>query len=29
VIGPTRMEYNRVIPIVDLTARMLSQALSN
>lgn len=29
VIGPTRMEYNRVIPVVDLTARMLTQALSN
>ena len=29
VIGPTRMEYNRVIPIVDVTARMLSSALSS
>jgi len=28
VIGPTRMAYNRVIPIVDVTARMLSSALS-
>ena len=28
VIGPTRMAYERVIPIVDLTARMLSQALA-
>ena len=27
VIGPTRMAYERVIPIVDLTARMLSSAL--
>jgi len=27
VIGPTRMAYERVIPIVDLTARMLSVAL--
>ncbi len=27
VIGPTRMSYERVIPIVDITARMLSQAL--
>ncbi len=27
VIGPTRMAYERVIPIVDVTARMLSQAL--
>jgi heat-inducible transcriptional repressor len=28
VIGPTRMAYERVIPIVDITAKMLSQALS-
>lgn len=28
VIGPTRMAYEKVIPIVDVTARMLSQALS-
>ncbi|MGI4860292.1 MAG: heat-inducible transcriptional repressor HrcA [Janthinobacterium lividum] len=28
VIGPTRMAYQRVIPIVDITARLLSQALS-
>lgn len=28
VIGPTRMSYDRVIPIVDVTARMLSSALS-
>jgi len=27
VIGPTRMAYERVIPIVDVTARMLSTAL--
>lgn len=27
VIGPTRMAYDRVIPIVDITARMLSNAL--
>lgn len=27
VIGPTRMAYERVIPIVDVTARMLSLAL--
>lgn len=27
VIGPTRMAYERVIPIVDVTARMLSSAL--
>lgn len=29
VIGPTRMAYERVIPIVDVTARMLSLALSS
>ena len=29
VIRPTRMAYERVIPIVDITARMLSSALSN
>ena len=28
VIGPTRMAYNRVIPIVDLTARLLGNALN-
>jgi heat-inducible transcriptional repressor len=28
VIGPTRMAYERVIPIVDVTAKLLSQALS-
>jgi heat-inducible transcriptional repressor len=28
VIGPTRMAYERVIPIVDLTARLLSNAMS-
>ena len=28
VIGPTRMAYERVIPIVDVTARMLSSALT-
>jgi heat-inducible transcriptional repressor len=27
VIGPTRMPYERVIPVVDITARMLSAAL--
>jgi heat-inducible transcriptional repressor len=27
VIGPTRMAYERVIPIVDVTARLLSAAL--
>lgn len=27
VIGPTRMAYNRVIPIVDITAQILSKAL--
>jgi heat-inducible transcriptional repressor len=29
VIGPTRMSYERVIPIVDLTARMLTSALNS
>ena len=28
VIGPTRMAYERVIPIVEITARLLSSALS-
>ena len=28
VIGPARMAYERVIPIVDVTARLLSSALS-
>ena len=28
VIGPTRMAYERVTPIVDITARLLSNALS-
>ena len=28
VIGPTRMAYERVIPIVDLTARLVSSALT-
>ena len=29
VIGPTRMAYDQVIPIVDITARLLSNALSS
>ncbi|MDO6384874.1 MULTISPECIES: heat-inducible transcriptional repressor HrcA [Uliginosibacterium] len=29
VIGPQRMAYERVIPIVDITARLLSSALSS
>jgi heat-inducible transcriptional repressor len=29
VIGPTRMAYERVIPIVDITAKLLSSALSS
>jgi len=29
VIGPTRMDYGRVIPLVDLTAREISRALSD
>ncbi len=28
VIGPTRMAYERVIPIVDLTAKLLSNAMT-
>jgi heat-inducible transcriptional repressor len=28
VIGPTRMAYERVIPIVDITAKLLSNVLS-
>ena len=27
VIGPTRMAYDRVVPIVEVTARLLSSAL--
>ena len=29
VIGPTRMAYERVIPIVDLTAKLLGAALNS
>jgi heat-inducible transcriptional repressor len=29
VIGPTRMAYERVIPIVDITAKLISSALSH
>jgi heat-inducible transcriptional repressor len=29
VIGPTRMAYERVIPIVDITSKLLSSALSS
>ncbi|WP_282099368.1 hypothetical protein [Deefgea sp. CFH1-16] len=29
VIGPTRMAYDRVIPIVNITAQLLSSALSH
>lgn len=29
VVGPTRMAYDRVIPIVDVTARLLSEALNS
>jgi len=28
VIGPTRMAYERIIPIVDLTAKLLSNAMT-
>ena len=27
VIGPTRMDYKDVIPVVDITARLLSAAM--
>jgi heat-inducible transcriptional repressor len=29
IIGPTRMAYERVIPIVDMTAKLLSAALNS
>lgn len=29
VVGPTRMQYDKVIPIVDITAKMLSSALDS
>ena len=29
VIGPTRMAYDRVIPVVDLTAKLLGAALNS
>lgn len=29
VVGPTRMAYQRVIPVVDMTARMLGEALQH
>jgi len=29
VIGPTRMAYQRVIPVVDATARLLSAVLAS
>jgi heat-inducible transcriptional repressor len=29
VIGPTRMAYERIIPIVDITAKLLSNALTH
>jgi len=28
VIGPTRMAYERVIPIVDMTAKLMDRALA-
>jgi heat-inducible transcriptional repressor len=28
VVGPTRMAYERIVPIVDITAKLLSNALS-
>jgi heat-inducible transcriptional repressor len=29
VIGPTRMAYERVIPIVDVTAKLVGRALKS
>ena len=29
LVGPTRMDYEGIIPIVDITARLLSNALSS
>ena len=29
VLGPTRMDYERIIPIVDITAKMLGSALNS
>jgi heat-inducible transcriptional repressor len=29
VIGPTRMPYERVVPIVDITAKLLGAALNS
>ena len=29
VVGPTRMAYERVIPIVDITAKLVTSALSH
>jgi heat-inducible transcriptional repressor len=29
VIGPTRMDYERVIPVVDVTAKLLGAALKS
>jgi heat-inducible transcriptional repressor len=28
VIGPTRMEYSKIIPLVDFTAKLVSQHLT-
>ncbi|MCH8074408.1 MAG: hypothetical protein IIC64_01175 [SAR324 cluster bacterium] len=29
ILGPTRMDYSRVIPIIDYTAKALSEAIAN
>jgi heat-inducible transcriptional repressor len=29
VIGPTRMAYERVVPIVDITAKLVGAALNS
>jgi heat-inducible transcriptional repressor len=28
VVGPTRMAYQEVIPVVDMTARLLGEAIN-
>jgi len=29
VIGPTRLNYGRIVPIVDYTAQLVSRMMSN
>jgi heat-inducible transcriptional repressor len=28
VIGPTRMDYDKIVPLVDFTARLVSRSLT-